>query len=97
VSNLSGQFTDNIKLTYFETIARHLEVIDEFHVNSRSIVADPVFLRLGLTDVAVGHLASLHSFVVVTADLDLFQHLGSIGVDAYNFNHLRSARFIPTP
>ena len=52
------------------------------------LVADPGFYRLELTDVAIAVASRLPAFVL-TADLPLYLHVSSSGLEAENFNHIR--------
>lgn len=55
---------------------------------SVDLMAEPEFLRLGLTDAAVISLAMTGPLVMST-DLDLCIALESRGLDVVNYNHLR--------
>jgi hypothetical protein len=66
-------------------------VIDEQHIRAVDAANQPVFERLGLTDAAIAALVQRMKLTVITLDLDLWIHLSKHGVDAVNFNHVRSA------
>jgi hypothetical protein len=51
------------------------------------VVADPIFMRLGLTDAAITRVCS-RGILVLTADVALHLELQRRGLDAINFNHL---------
>jgi uncharacterized protein YaiI (UPF0178 family) len=53
------------------------------------LVKENCFHRLGLTDAAIAALAR-HNYLFLTDDFDLYSTLVNQGVDAINFNHLRS-------
>lgn len=61
---------------------------EESYDESRALVADPIFERLGLADAAIATVCS-RGVLVVTADLDLYTAVQSRGADALNFNHVR--------
>ena len=54
------------------------------------LVDEPEFNRLGLTGVAITLASKLPAFVL-TADLPLYLHLSSRGVEVENFNHIRQS------
>jgi hypothetical protein len=95
VSNQAGQLTGKVKRACFQILAGYVQRAEELHAMAKSVVSDPVFIRLGLTDVAIAHLAQDQLLSVITVDFDLWQHLMKIGVKAHNFNHLRSSRLVP--
>lgn len=63
--------------------ARHL------YPSSDDVVNHPLFARIGFADTAIT-LAGKGGPVVLTDDLDLYVALEEHGVEAMNFNHLRS-------
>lgn len=60
----------------------------EDYVQSSLAVAHPTFLRLGLSDAVISHLAD-GDMVIVTADFDLYNEAVRSGRHAVNFNHVR--------
>jgi hypothetical protein len=73
-----------------------VEEMDEFYDESRAVVADTAFMRLGLTDAAIAMLGR-RNLLVLTADLQLWLTLQQRGVDAVNFNHLRPLKWHREP
>ena len=65
-----------------------VDQIDESYDPGKSLVAHPLFSRLGLTDAAIATVCS-RGILVLTADLDLQLALQMQGADALNFNHIR--------
>lgn len=65
-----------------------VDAMDEHYEPSRSLVADPLFARLGLADVAIGQVCS-KGILVLTSDLDL--HL------ALSAPRSRRVKFQPHP
>ena len=63
--------------------------MEEFYDESRSVVADTAFARLGLTDAAIATLCR-RSMLVLTDDLQLHLALVNRGADSINFNHIRT-------
>lgn len=89
-----GQVSDLTDLSGSElTVVRELfrrlvEEIEERYDPSRSLVADPAFESLGLTDAAVAAVCS-RGVLVLTTDLGLPLALQERNIDALNFNHIR--------
>jgi len=73
-----------------------VEEMDEFYDESRAVVADAAFMRLGLTDAAISMLCR-RNLLVLTVDLGLWDTLQRRGVDAVNFNHLRAPNWRREP
>jgi hypothetical protein len=73
-----------------------VEEVDEFYDESRGVVADAAFMRLGLTDAAIAMLQR-RNLLVLTVDLRLWDTLQRRGVDAVNFNHLRALNWRREP
>lgn len=65
-----------------------VDQIEEQHDNARRLVLHPLFERFGLGDASVAEV-SARNIVVLTADVQLQIALGSMGLDAINFNHVR--------
>lgn len=79
----------------FISIQRRIPMLQELTVDAAVSVSSPAFVRLGLTDAAIAHLASSNALVVLTTDLDLWLHLQKLQVPAYNYNHFKGDRIIP--
>src|ERR1035437_10133139 len=65
-----------------------VENIAESYDTSRTLVADPLFKRLGLADAAIATVCS-RGILVLTADVQLQIALQERDIDALNFNHIR--------
>jgi hypothetical protein len=90
-SNLAAYISDPA-LTHIFTIFRLLmtsNVTTERFVQSDVAAARPEFIRLGLTDAALLHIAD-DSHILLTADVDLYLAALNDGKNAQNFNHLRN-------
>ncbi len=61
----------------------------EVYQASELVMTDRAFGRLGLTDAAI-LMAAASGCLVLTADLDLHVELAGRGLDAINFNHIRT-------
>jgi hypothetical protein len=66
-----------------------LTLLEERHISSAAAAEHRLFAKHGLTDCVVAVMAELPA-LVITDDLDLCAYLQSSGLDALNFNHLRS-------
>jgi hypothetical protein len=92
VSNLVGQTDDARRRRFLGALATLAVEVPEHYVESKTLVSDGRFLRLGLADVSVLQVAQ-EDVTVLTADLQLYLALVSAGIEAINFNHLRSNEF----
>lgn len=61
----------------------------EFYDESRSLVAEKAFDRLGLAGAAISFVAR-KGLLVLTDDLALYRALSARAMDAINFNHIRT-------
>jgi len=87
LSNL-GDLQGSERAGFRSWFVRMIEDAREFYDESRIVVKENSFPRLGLTDAAIAAVAR-HRFLFLTVDLDLYVTLAKRGVDAINFNHLR--------
>jgi hypothetical protein len=69
-----------------------VEEIEEHHDPARSLVRHPLFKRFGLGDASIA-AACERNIVVLTADVQLQIALAWQGLDAVNFNHVRTLRW----
>ena len=90
VSNLLGKERDHIRRLGREAMAEFLSQCTEHTDSSVILVSEPEFNRIGLTDVAIAVASRLPAFVL-TADLPLYLHVSSSGLEAENFNHIRQS------
>jgi hypothetical protein len=84
LTNLSGKESVAVR-SQFRSLVQEIE---EHYDESRAVVGDAVFERLGLADAAIATVCS-RGILVLTADLDLHLALQFRGIDALNFNHVR--------
>ena len=63
--------------------------MDEYYIASGQVSSMATFARLGLTDLGIETLAR-DRYLVLTDDLRLTHHLHNLGIEAINFNHVRS-------
>lgn len=90
VSNLAGYIADPARELLFGTMRIEIARLSENYLPSSSVVSDERFPRYGLTDTAIYRLAESDSLLVLTDDLKLAGFLHTAGVDAVNFNHIRT-------
>jgi hypothetical protein len=83
LADLSGKELDAVRVVFRTAV----ELADECYDVARTVVADPIFMRLGLTDAAITRVCS-RGILVLTADVALHLELQRRGLDAINFNHL---------
>lgn len=86
---LSQQLSGYVKDEVFSTFAT-LVSTDWYErcASAATLVSVPAFLWLGITDVAISDTAR-GSYLVLTDDALLADHLGRLQVDVLNFNYLR--------
>ncbi len=80
-----GKEKQRFQALFKEWAERGAESYDE----SRQLVADVNFGRLGLADAAIG-VVSRRGMLVLTDDFPLYGTLSKQGIDVINFNHIRT-------
>jgi len=85
LTDLSGPEVKKLRSSF----RSYIDSADETMHVSRVVVADSAFARLGLADTAIA-LASGTPMLVLTHDLTLWRTLTDRGIDAINFNHVRT-------
>lgn len=89
VSNLAGQLSEPLRERAFLSLGVLISQYDERFHPSRELVLEEIFPKLGLADTSV-QAAVDNSVTVLTDDLPLYLRLSAAGIEAINFNHLRS-------
>lgn len=84
LADVGGKELHNIRKLFKSIVER----IEESYDSSITLVADPVFERLGLADAAIAKVCS-RGILVLTADVTLQLAVQQRGADALNFNHVR--------
>ncbi len=88
-SNLLRQIPgDSAKRDCHALLKQTIPRMQEHHTAAATVAAEPGFVQLGLTDMAIAK-ASPGVYLVLTDDLDLYGYLSNRGVDALNFNNIR--------
>jgi hypothetical protein len=85
LTDLSGEDRFAVRELFKSTI----ETIKEEHDAARQLVQHTLFDRFGLGDASIATVCA-RSVVVLTADVQLQVALGALGLDAINFNHVRT-------
>jgi len=89
VSNLLDHLGKDRRTAARNLLASFADDAPEYFVKSAEVVFTPAYLKLGVTDAALYHIANQHDLVLLTADLELYHYASGLGVQAVNFNHLR--------
>ena len=89
VSNLAGQLAEPLRRDALMALGVLIAQLEERSRPSAELVRDVSFSRLGLADVSVISAAD-PSTTVLTDDLPLYVRLSDAGIEAINFNHVRS-------
>lgn len=89
-SNLAGHIADPARAEIYAVFRAFVgdAGVEECFVQSKVAVTRTEFVRLGLTDSALLHIAT-ESRKLLTADVALYLAALHLGLDAVNFNHYR--------
>lgn len=87
-SNLIGQIAEPARTKILIFFSEYIKSANERYCESRQAITRKEFIRLGLTDSVLLHEMT-DSFILLTADLDLYLAAINEGYKAVNFNHLR--------
>jgi hypothetical protein len=89
VNNLAGQLSHEQTRRWRSKFRSSIASFVEEYISTNSACDSPQFELCGLTDSTILEVAH-GKRLVLTDDLDLYVRLQSAGVDALNFNHLRT-------
>ena len=89
VSNLSGQLPGNLRSHFYNDFAGLIPTLSEHYTSSVTVASLDHFNKFGLTDSGIVETVK-GNYLVLTADLELFGLLQNFGIDAINFNHIRT-------
>lgn len=92
VSNLAGQLAENHKTACFKRFGEMFRAFSELNDPSLKATLRPEFPYLGLTDCVIADAAA--DYLVITDDLRFFASLERAGLEALNFNHIRSLAWL---
>jgi hypothetical protein len=90
VSNLTGQIKEYQISDCFNIFSKSIELLDEYYFTSIDVSKRNEFINYGLTDTSIIHLMNENECMVLTDDFKLYNYLSSQGLDAINFNHVRT-------
>jgi len=88
VSNLAGKLPEHRKIDCFGTFVTTLEQFHEQACSSMASARREDFCQIGLTDAVVSDFAP--EYLVLSDDRRLCARLNESGIDALNFNHIRT-------
>lgn len=88
VSNFLNQLGEPARSLCFQTSAEKIGLMEEHYIDSQGLVTQEEYIKHGLTDTGIISL-SKSSYLILTDDFKLSQHLQKRGLDAINFNHIR--------
>lgn len=91
-SNLIGYIAEPARTKIFKVFCDYVQSADEHYCESRQAITRKEFIRLGLTDSVLLH-ETTDSFMLLTADLDLYLAAAREGYPVQNFNHLRDEAY----
>jgi predicted nucleic acid-binding protein len=92
-SNLLAHTHEDLKRRLLAALGRFVGHATEERPESVAVVAEPTYVRLGLTDAAlIACVRSGHS--LLTSDLDLYLAASAISERVENFNHLRQRHLL---
>ena len=94
VNSLAGQLPSDIKVLFNYVFAVQLGRLKEYYRESSGLAQLPHFNKFGLADSSIADVAQ-GKYLVLTDDLSLFAYLQNIGIDAINFNHIRTLNWKP--
>jgi len=89
VSNLLRQLPEGTREESSSVFSKAVDKINEEYTSSRDLAAQNHFPKFGLTDSSIIETCRLR-YLVLTVDLPLFAFLTNSGLDAINFNHIRT-------
>jgi len=88
-SNLLKGGSEAETQAYRTALRRYVEAVDERYLPATPIVAEPAYLKLGLTDAGLVQHAIKAGILVLTDDAQLAGWLYHLNADVVNFTHLR--------
>jgi uncharacterized protein YaiI (UPF0178 family) len=92
VNSLSNQLPEEIKSAYYSKIATQITNLEEHYLASNKVCTLEHFKKFGLTD--SGIIDSVKDkYLVLTDDFKLASYLQNVGIDAINFNHIRTSNW----
>ena len=91
-SNLIGHINEPARTKILTVFCDFIQAFEEHYCQSREAISRKEFVRLGLTDSVLLHEMT-DSFILLTADLNLYLAAFNEGYPVTNFNHVRDAAY----
>ena len=89
VNSFSNQLSEDLKPAYYPEFAKQIPLLEQHYLTIVDISTRASFQLLGLTDLGIAKLVR-DKYLVLSDDLRLVLHLQNNGIDAINFNHIRT-------
>ena len=89
VNSLANQLATDLKPDFFSKFSEQLNTLEEHYVETTKVSVSVHFPKLGLTDSGILDLAK-NQYLVLSDDFRLVGYLGKQGIDAINFNYIRT-------
>jgi hypothetical protein len=90
-SNLLGSGEQQLFPNAVGALAAYCRIVSEVYEPSKSLIASPLYEKLGLTDTAIFRLAK-RGVTVLTTDHELHGRLTAKGVEAINLLHFKTPK-----
>jgi rRNA-processing protein FCF1 len=92
VSNHLNQLPEELHAEFYTALSDCINKLFEVYETSATLSKNDCFTKYGLTDTSIIADAK-NNYVVLTDDFPLSGYLNASGVDAINFNHLRTVNW----
>ena len=89
VNSLANQLGEPERSQCFSIFSEIISNMNESYIESRTITKTKNFAKFGLTDCGILNLAR-GKYLVLTDDLKIANYLQKVGIDAINFNNIRT-------
>lgn len=89
VNSLANQLGEPERSQCFSIFSEIISNMNESYIESRTITNTEKFAKFGLTDCGILNVAR-GKYLVLTDDLKLANYLQNLGIDAINFNNIRT-------
>lgn len=89
VNSLANQLGEPERSQCFSIFSEIISNMNESYIESRTITNTENFAKFGLTDCGILNVAR-GKYLVLTDDLKLANYLQKVGIDAINFNNIRT-------
>lgn len=93
ITNLIDWVTGKHRDILFIYLKKFIEQKQEIYLPAENIIKNSLFNQLGLSDTGMIEVAKTNNLVIITSDLDLYNHSISQNLKAINFNHIRNGAY----